>query len=67
MSIVVVAVVATVGVCGLISAVAQRASYHSGFHDGALWAHEGESYPSKPHDGWWGWKPLRNRMGRKTT
>lgn len=43
-----------------------RAAYRNGFHDGVLWAIEGEGYPSKPSPRWWGWAELRRRRSRST-
>jgi hypothetical protein len=62
---IVAAITITLVICAVFSVFAQRAAYHNGFRDWALWAKEGEHYPSKPAASWGGWKPLRNRMGRR--
>lgn len=49
-----------IAVCAL-SIVAMHSAYRNGFRDGALWMHEGDGYPSKPHAGWYWWAQAERR------
>jgi len=53
---------AAIGVA--IGVVAARSAYRNGFRDGAMWMHQGESYPSKPPGEWKLWGSLRRSVGR---
>lgn len=48
---------------GVLAIFSAKAAYHNGFRDGALWVAEGDGYPSRPRDSWWGYGQLKRRIG----